>query len=261
MIRDNFSNKWIIGAVFVLLIVAAGCILYYQHTTAPLREQAAKVDKMLKQMNAEKQKQTAASDTTSTQTSADSKTKTAKKSKTDTTPKTKNRDEGLQIGDIVDGRIYLGTEPPSPELLAEFGVHPPSQDEIISPYGFGPYPELPEGFGPITWPRKNANSELMIRVKIKLLKQGVPVRGSIMENGLVYPILKGVRYVIWGESDGRRYLRRSLGHPDDGDYMRKIEKEKKDRRESVTEDDFPGIKLVPFEEAGIDPYTFLDLPK
>lgn len=67
----------------------------------------------------------------------------------------------------------------------------------------------------------------MMRVKIKLVKQGVPVRGAIMENGLVYPIIKGVRYVIWGESDGRRYLRRSLGHPDDGAYMRAIKKEKK----------------------------------
>lgn len=261
MLRDIVSNKWIIGTVFVLLIVAAGCILYYQHTTAPLREQAAKVDKMLKQRNAEKQKQTGSSDTSSTQTSADSKTKTAKKSKTDTTPITKNRDEGLQIGDIVDGRIYLGTEPPSPELLAEFGVHPPSQDEIISPYGFGPYPELPEGFGPITWPRKSANSELMIRVKIKLLKQGVPVRGTIMENGLVYPLIKGVRYVIWGEHEGNQYLKRSLGTREDGDYMRSIKKEKEARDESITEADFPGIKLVPFEEAGIDPYTFLDLPK
>ena len=82
-----------------------------------------------------------------------------------------------------------------------------------------------------------------------------------MENGLVYPILKGVRYVIWGETAGRQYLRRSLGHPDDGDYMRKIKNEKKARRESITAADFPGIKLVPFEEAGIDPYTFLDLPK
>ena len=27
-------TKWIVGAAFVLLIIAAGCIWYYQHTTA-----------------------------------------------------------------------------------------------------------------------------------------------------------------------------------------------------------------------------------
>ena len=67
-----------------------------------------------------------------------------------------------------------------------------TQDEITSPYGFGPYPELPEGYGPITWPRESVNSELMIRVRIKLMKQGVPVEGSVMSDGLVYPIIKGV---------------------------------------------------------------------
>ena len=253
MIREILTNKWIIGAEFLLLIVAAGCIWYYQHTTAHDREQEAKDDKRLQQWKAERTpKPTIKVDQESIQTPAESPTSTAEKP---------SSPERLQIGDIVDGRIYLGTEPPSPELLAAYGIHPPSQDEIVSPYGFGPYPELPEGFGPITWPRKSANSELRIRVKIKLIKQGVPVRGSIMENGLVYPILKGVRYIIWGESDGRRYLRRSLGHPDDGAYMRAIAREKRDRRESITVDDFPGIKLVPFEEAGIDPYTFLDLPK
>ena len=252
MIRYILTNKWIIGSAFLLLIVAAGCIWYYQHTTAHDREQAAKADKRLQQWKAERTpKPTINADQESTQTPAETTTSTAEKP---SSPE-------LQIGDIVDGRIYLGTERPSPELLAKFGIHPPSQDEIISPYGFGPYPELPEGYGPITWPRKSANSELRIRVKIQLLKQGVPVEGSIMENGLVYPILKGVRYVIWGESDGRRYLRRSLGHPDDGAYMRAIVREKRDRRESITAADFPGIKLVPFEEGGIDPYTFLDLPK
>jgi hypothetical protein len=43
--------------------------------------------------------------------------------------------------------------------------------------------------------------------------------------------------------------------------MRTIKKEKNARDESITAADFPGIKLVPFEEGGIAPYTFLDLPK
>ncbi len=252
MYRDFFTNKWIIGGVTFLIVFSVACVLWYRYDTAADRKEAAETAELVRQWEAKKARTNG-----KTEQAADAPAEIT--TPTDAEP---TKTESLQIGDVVDGRIYLGTEPPSPELLAEFGIHPPTQDEIISPYGFGPYPELPEGFGPITWPRKSANSELRVRVKIKLLKQGVPVKGSVMENGLVYPILKGVRYVKWREtSNGRRYLHRSLGHPDDGDYMRAIIKEKKARDESITATDFPGIKLVPFEEGGIDPYTFLDLPK
>ena len=251
MFRDFLTNKWILGGIAFLIVFAIACVLWYRYDTAPYRRDAAKTAEVAREWEAEK----AASDNEIEQAadaSAESNMLTAEEPAKPELPR---------IGEIVDGRIFLGTEPPSPELLAQFGILPPAQDEIISPYGFGPYPELPEGFGPITWPRKSANSELRIRVKIKLLKQGVPVKGSVMENGLVYPIIKGVRYVIWGESDGKQYLLRSLGHPDDGHYMRAIRKEKNARDESITAADFPGIKLIPFEEGGIDPYTFLDLPK
>lgn len=155
--------------------------------------------------------------------------------------------------DYKVGDIYVGKTPPS---------IPVPQDQLISPYGFGPYPESPKGYAPITWPRDDPDDELMIRVEIKLLTEGVPVEGAAMGDGLVYPIIKGIRYVKWGEiSYGRRYLRRSLGYPDDGDYMRAIAEEKRKHRDSVSVSDFPGIQLIPYEQGGIDPYTFLDLPK
>lgn len=257
MANEIISDKWFIGAVLLLLIVVGGCVYYYTYTTAQYESEAAKHAEIVRQL--EKGRQTKPLATTETEQATD---KINPEEGDTPTAAESNSPKRLRIGDVVDGRIYLGTEPPSPELLAQFGIRPPTQDEIISPYGFGPYPELPEGFGPITWPRRSANSELRIRVKIKLLKQGVPVKGSAMENGLVYPILKGVRYVIWGETtDGRQYLRRSLGHPDDGDYLRSIIAEKKAQNESLTQADVPLVKLIPLEEAGIDPYTFLDLPK
>ena len=63
MIRDILTNKWIIGAVFGLLIVATGCIWYYQHTTVQHRELAEQTDELLKQWEADKQKQTVAVET------------------------------------------------------------------------------------------------------------------------------------------------------------------------------------------------------
>ena len=51
-------TKWIIGAAFVLLIVATGCILYYQHTTAQYKHEAEQADKLLQQWKADKAKTT-----------------------------------------------------------------------------------------------------------------------------------------------------------------------------------------------------------
>ena len=247
MFREVFANKWFIGGVAFLIVFAAACVLWYQWDTAADRKALAETAELIRQWAAKKaapddkmeQATDAPAEHTLTETAGavvETDTRTDNEAKT-----------------YVAGDIFIGPKPPP---------LPVSQDELVSPYGFGPYPELPNGFGPITWPRKNANSELMIRVEVKLLNQGVPVEGISMENGLVYPIIKGICYVEWGETSyGRRYLHQSTGHPDDGDYMEAIEEERRKRRESVTASDFPGIQLIHYEEGGIDPYTFLDLPK
>lgn len=248
MLRDFLTNKWIIGGIIFSILFAVACVFWYRYDTAPDRKSAAETAELLRQWAAKK----ADSDSKGSLKLVESRTPTTENPtvgavlKTDTSAETETK--AYKVGDI-----FIGPEPPS---------LPVSQDELVSPYGFGSYPELPEGFGPITWPRKNAESELRIRVKIKLLKQGIPVEGSVMKNGLVYPIIKGIRYVEWGvTSYGRRYLRRSTGHPDDGNYMEPIEEERRKRHESVTASDFPGIRLILYSEGGIDPYTFLDLPK
>ena len=48
MNRD-ILNKWTIGSIGILILFAAACYLYYHHTTAHDREQAAKADKLLQQ--------------------------------------------------------------------------------------------------------------------------------------------------------------------------------------------------------------------
>jgi hypothetical protein len=248
MFRDIIGNKWVIGGFCFLIVFAIACVFWYRYDTAPDRKSAAETAELLRQWAAKK----AVTDSEADDTPAESRTPTTEKSTAGTVVET-DTSADTETKTYKEGDIYIGKTPPP---------IPVSQDQLVSPYGFGPYPELPEGFGPITWPRKNAESELRIRVKIKLLKQGIPVEGSVMRNGLVYPIIKGIRYVEWGETSyGRRYLRRSTGHPDDGDYLRAIREEKRKLHESFTQADVPDIQLIPYEEGGIDPYTFLDLPK
>ncbi len=136
-------------------------------------------------------------------------------------------------------------------------------DVPVSPYGFGPYPPLPEGWSPETWNNISANHELMARVEVKLISQGINVEGSAMEDSLVYPIIKGILYVKWrtypGPNGVETYISDTLGHPDDGARIASI---KEERGMDFTADDIPSdIKLVPFEEGGINPYDFLGLYK
>ena len=168
--------------------------------------------------------------------------------------------ETAEHADETDGIFHSDAEPSTAERAA---AETPAEDVPVSPYGFGPYPPLPEGWGPETWNNISANHELMARVEVKLISQGINVEGSAMEDGLVYPIIKGILYVKWrtypGPNGVETYISDTLGHPDDGARIASI---KEERGMDFTADDIPSdIKLVPFEEGGINPYDFLGLYK
>ena len=168
--------------------------------------------------------------------------------------------ETTEHADETEHIPHSDAEPSTAETAAP---ETPDEDVPVSPYGFGPYPPLPEGWGPETWNNISANHELMARVEVKLISQGINVEGSAMEDGLVYPIIKGILYVKWrtypGPNGVETYISDTLGHPDDGDRIASI---KEERGMDFTADDIPSdIKLVPFEEGGINPYDFLGLYK
>ena len=161
-------------------------------------------------------------------------------------------DEASEFADVADGFL------PNDFVLEE----EPAEDVLVSSYGFGPYPELPEGWPADTFPAPSADHELMTRVRIKLLSQGVDVTGSTMENGLIYSTIKGIAYVKWKEYERPtgtiRYISELLATGEAGKRLHTIRVEK---GKSLTSEDIPAdIKLVPFKEGAIDPYQFLDLP-
>ena len=137
-----------------------------------------------------------------------------------------------------------------------------AEEAAVSPYGFGPYPPLPKGWPADIWPRKSPNHELMIRVQIKLVSQGINALGAIIEDGLVYPTIDNTVYIRWEEEGGERWISDLAGDPAACDRIETIEKDEKEKRRDFTEADIPSdIKQVPFDEGGIDPYEFLDLPR
>ncbi len=133
----------------------------------------------------------------------------------------------------------------------------------VSPFGFGPYPEIPVDYPGYPFNNGSANHELIARVKVKLWKQGVRAVGGVIQNGFVYPIIPGKVYVEWKEytnPDGTvvKYPSRILGAPDDlpnenllDEVIRKME-----GRPKVT-DLPPHLEILSFDD-GIEPYEFLD---
>ncbi len=54
----DYINKWTIGGVFILLIIAAACYLYDQQTTAEYKKESAKADQLLQDWKAKKAQKT-----------------------------------------------------------------------------------------------------------------------------------------------------------------------------------------------------------
>ncbi len=236
MLRAILTDKWFIGACVVLIVFVFGCYFWYQHELAPYRKSADE--------SAERHRQWEAA-----QKEADTSTETPKMV------------ESVN-NEIVDSNaISEKIEEKNPQTA---GVFVNKDEEVpVSPFGFGPYPEIPEGFGHVTWPRRSRDSELMKRVRIKLFSQGIDVRGTTMEYGKIYPTIKGIIYVRWDtDDDGERYICELLCTSEDSDRLDAIREAKFNRGEddSLTEADIPSdIKIVRYEEGGIDPYEFLGL--
>ncbi len=263
MIRGIWT-KWIISAVFLLLIVAAGCILYYQHTTAPYKQEADKDNKLLQEWEANKKAKPAA-ETESTQISADSITQTAEKPITGTGD-TEVKDTAT--GDLKD----VVTSDPKNVLSEDLED---TESVAVSPYGFGPYPVIPEGYPLIvSWTTMEEHREkfddnfwrdmeLMDRVLIKLLIEGdTHFNGGVMNDGLVLPIYPNVAYVHLETDYGKEMT-------EDGDLIEVVDSysnrilagsgvSEEDKEKIRNGEKPPGVEIRSFSD-GINPYTFLGL--
>ena len=54
MLSDILTNKWILGCIALLIVVAASCYFWYQHETSPYEKEAAKTAELVRQMEISK---------------------------------------------------------------------------------------------------------------------------------------------------------------------------------------------------------------
>ena len=241
MARDITPIKWIFGAIALLIIIAGACYLWYRYDTAPYRQEAAETAKLLRQREIAQKADTDSEVEQAADAPAESTSPTTEKNVNEVTAEVENNTEAetLQQSDTS-------------AQTAE------TKDVPVSPFGFGPYPEVPADY-PIPPDKfewefwgKTVKGELMSRVRIELWNQGIRSDGASFDNGKVYPNILGTVYVQWSENG--EFIRRITGHPDD-DF---------DAIEAALEAGQPppeGITVLNRNEAGIDPYSFLELNK
>ena len=228
MIRDILTDKWFIFGISFLLVFGIGCYLWFQREITPYRQEAAKSAEILRQWELSQN----AEDTVNT----------------------KKRIDTVQNETPFEEQKYVLSETKTvpdivPEKTSEITVNVSSgTDETktfegvpVSPFGFGPYPKVPDGMTFIPWERfPNANHELIRRVRIKLWEEGIRSDGAVMENGLVYPTVRGRVYLQEGSM---------LSHPEDN--LRLIQGRLPD---------LSGFDVYSFED-GIEPYSYLNLER
>jgi len=148
----------------------------------------------------------------------------------------------IELLDMADAFLPddVGTE----ETLAE--------DVPVSPHGFGPYPEVPEDFPlPVDWTGKHVQAELLMRVMIKTWTEGERfMSGNIVDGKVLlnFPNTVYVRYREIPTADGSVITTRSIAGATDVEVP------------PPGEDFPPGVRVLDLDEAGIDPYEYLDLP-
>ncbi len=257
MLRDILI---VIGAAFFLLIFAVGCYWYYQHTTAHDRAEVDKAEQLLKRWESEKAKTTTTAETASPQAPAEDQSTTAEKSISDTINTVPKLEKNGDISSVHSEPAERANE----------------TETRVSPHGFGPYPDVPQGFidavGKPVWFHSDEvlrqrparrEVELMQRVMVKLWKQGrTDVEAAFMDGDKVIVHYKNrayVRYDTYKDFNGEdvtyisSWRSGSAKAPEviPGTVFPPLMK-----KENVD----PNIELIDLDsDPGIDPYEFLGL--
>lgn len=240
MLKHLLSTKMFIAACIFFLLCVGGSLLYYQHEVRLANQQLAATTAFFQRIN--ERSAARATHTTEAQTR-----NVPSESIEHTMPSTDAFEEPLEVTDTLsaeDGTVDFEEIPLSDETLQlERG------NEAVRPADADAIPKTEQ--------------ELKTLVEQKLLEQGIPVRASFMENGLVYPLIRNVVYVEWDAyvQKGRvvRYISLSRGIPEDVDLLNAIHRERK--TEFSARDIPPHMRLIPYGEGGIDPYQFLGLDR
>lgn len=203
MLRDLLSSQWFQGGLIFFLLCVGGSLLYSWHVLRTTESDMERRDRFTQGL--EKQNEPHPAETVNVPTATESPglvntpDENTDTQMPDTTEALPNETENLDIADL-----FL----PDDFVLQEESI----KDISISPFGYGAYPEVPEGFPlPVSWqwsdeeklefgPEHMRNQEVIDRVLIKLWNQGDhEFYGAIGDDKTVYPLYRNTVYIEWTE--------------------------------------------------------------
>ena len=262
MIRDIFTNKWIIGGVLLLILGAIAFHILLERDMANFKRQ------VMQNRHAIQERARAASEKQSTQevAPAESETPSAERPSTDTE----------EVAPVPERQ----TETEVPQQTALPAEKSDAVEVAVSAFGFGPFPEVPEGMDyepfwadPELYPhiKGSRESELISRVRIKKWEEegerGIVGAGFYSEYNRVFLNYSNVVYVTWDKTvdeDGKpiRYITRLSGASSATGRVRANNIARLGGRVPtlMTEADIPSdIEVILHSEGGIDPFEYLGL--
>lgn len=263
MFRDILSSRAILAGLAFFVLMVAGSLLYSWHVQRTTEAELEVTNPAVQALEHRNKSRTAQEVEVLTENENPDFVGTPDEN-TNTPMSNETGDLDLLDAFLPDGSVSEKKQVP--------------EDVLVSPFGFGPYPEVPHDY-----PHKNFNweahlndsnpaSELMARVRIKLWReQQIYASGASFMHGKIYPVIRGIVYPRYKEWNGRRYMYAAIVHPDDiPSYVKASSTE----LPSNSKDDQPlspviqyiqesirsgTLKAIDFEDAGIDPYQFLNL--
>lgn len=260
MLRDLLSSRWFqFGLVFFVLVIG-GSLLYSWYTLRTTESDLERHDQLaqgIKQNEARPTETVNVPTQTETPGFVDTPDENTDALVPEPTEALPNEDDDFAEALLPDDFV--------PEEEA------PAEEVAVSPFGFGPYPEVPPDFPatiqvPWNWSEDLRHKfqnhlrdfELMTRVLIKLWNEGDhDFTGGEIHNGLVYPKYPKTVYVRYTEdfeevADGFVESSSSEIYPGSGISEQDI----KIIRDGETP---PGIRILNMDTDGINAYKFLNL--
>ncbi|MCG9127749.1 hypothetical protein JT359_09140 [Candidatus Poribacteria bacterium] len=254
MYREFLTNKWVLSGIVFLILFSFSCFLWYEYETAPYKQEAIETAELLLQRKTPSNIGSEMEQATNS-SALDNTTQNAEKPVTQTRTETVDKITGVEVAQEKQ------TEPSTDNVV--------ESDVRVSPFGFGPYPKIPEGFPePDIFDSLETmgNSdmrkalELQKRLIVEFYKQGISlenvgVRGK--SDGRVYLSYPNVVYVTWDywtDEDGitHKYAGVVRGHPD----ATSISKPFLDKGEMP-----PDITVYELPDGYVDAYEVLGLAR
>ena len=242
------SSKFVISALLVCGLIVTACLLWSWQGHRELAEQEAKHAQFLQQITSQKAAPTV-------QVSGQTETES------ETSPNGERLDDTAQEV-LPEMETFLAdTDTGSVERVSSQGApidkEAPTETVRVSPFGFGPYPEVPEGC-PVPrniWDASDAQMELLFRVAIQKWNEGERFNGCSTGEGKVYLHYPNTVYIQYGEPavNDSGILIRPITHVISANIGMSPQQ--------MRAGEIPaGIHVLEYGKDGIDPYEYLDLP-